>query len=174
MPDTVTFQASYETMQLKARLQRLVDERDYSIVPYAELSAIAGGNVQTDAKYGGYLRSARKACENETGRLLGAVRGVGVKLLAPGKEQASVSSDHLSRTKRAARRGRDRILKIQLETLSPQDRHSVLVGLTVAGTLAAFLAPSRLRRLQTAVTQHGAALPLSETLALFGSQRRQA
>lgn len=165
------FQATYETQQLVNRLKQLVEANDHNVIPYSELSAIAGGDVQHDSKPKGYLRTARETCEKECNRLFGVVPGIGVKLLAPGQEQAGFANDRLTRMRRASRRSKTRISRIQWDQMKEEDRRLALLALTFVSTVAAFSSPSRLKRLDAEIAKSGAALPVATTLALFSPKK---
>jgi hypothetical protein len=156
-------QVSYETQQLAERLKKLSKEEDYRIVPYSELSKIAGHDVQHDPKGRARLMSARKICERETMRLVGVVDGEGVKLLTV-EEQASLPGE----LKRFSRRSRGRLEKVQYDKLNNEQRIEHGVSASILGAVEMFGRSKSIERLRGAVKTTSEKLAIGDTLALFG------
>jgi hypothetical protein len=160
-------QVSYETQQLAERLKKLSKEEDYRIVPYSELSKIAGHDVQHDPKGRARLMSARKICERETMRLVGVVDGEGVKLLTV-EEQASLPGVVLGKLKRFSRRSRGRLEKVQYDKLNNEQRIEHGVSASILGAVEMFGRSKSIERLRGAVKTTSEKLAIGDTLALFG------
>jgi len=158
---------AYETQQLVERLKKAVTKEDYDVIGYAELSKIAGHDVQNSCKGRSRLSSARRICERETGRLLGIVEGVGVKLETV-EEQAAEPSHMLNRLKRMSRRSRQRLEKVQYDKLGNDQKIEHGVAASVMGAVELFGRSKSLERLRGAVKTASDKLAIGDTLALFG------
>ncbi len=157
--------SSYETQQLVARLKKQVDTEDYGIVPYSELSALIGFNVQREGY--SYLKSAREIVERDTGRLVGVVAGEGVKLLQP-EEQVAIGPDTIDRMRRYTTRGIKRVARVQVEKLSEDQKREYHTTSSVLGALHLFTKPRSVAKIGEAVKTASDKLAIGETLKLFG------
>ena len=154
---------AFETQMLYQRLQKAASGDDYSLIPYAELSAVASVDVQSDGR--GNLQRARKAIENETGRLFGVVRGEGVKLLTV-EEQANEADAAITATRRHTTRKLTRLSRVEFDKLpdAAQERHKVAT-LTL-GMARLFTRAKGQRRLEE-LAENTARPDVGKTLELF-------
>jgi hypothetical protein len=156
--------ASYETQQLAKRLKVAVDAEDYNVIPYSELSAICGFDVQRDGR--SYLKSAREIVERDTGRLLAVVPTEGVKL-ATLEEQTAIAPDVVQRLKRATTKGLKRVARVQMDKLTDEQRRECHTAASVLGAVHLFTKPKSIARIESAVDKAMDKLPIGDTLKLF-------
>ena len=156
---------SVETNQLMEALRKAVSENRSEPIAYDELSNLIGRNVQGDGR--GYLDSARRGIEQETGRLFGVVRKVGVKLLDP-SEQATIAPDATTRIGRTAKRAITRGALVQTDKLSSAERLTHNAALSAMGVMYLASRPKSLAKIAEVAAAATDTLPVGDTLRLFG------
>ena len=160
-------QACYETQQLVAKLKAIVAAEHYDVVPYQDLSALIGYDVQANGEGYGYLKSAREIVERETGRLIGVVAREGIKLLTP-EEQVAICPDTMQRLKRANAKGIRRIGRVQVDKLTEDQRLEYHTTASVLGAIHLFTKPKSVSKIEAAVSAASDKLAIGDTLKLFG------
>ena len=152
---------------IDARLlyEALVEMKVGESISYTVLSAIVKRNVQEDAH--GVLCTARRMCERED-IVFGTVFGQGLKRLSD-SETVDTGDRAISRVRRAARRGARTVTAIADFNALPNEKkikHNTLLSLL--GTVAAFLRPSTVKKMETAITASSGKLSVGDTLKAFG------
>lgn len=133
---------------------------------YSSLSAIIGRDVQGDAR--SCLDSARRKLLNENRIVIGTVTGIGVKRL----DDSAIIGEALRSTgkiKRAARKGLKTLASVRkFDDLSPDERNKHNTQVATLGAIALFSGVPGQRKIERAVADSSARIPLAKTLALFG------
>lgn len=146
--------------------QRLSEVQPGEVVTYCELTTLIGLDVQTRGR--GLLATARKHVLRDQQLVFEPIRNEGMKCLTD-EEIAASGASHLRRIHNASRRGVKKLSAVKnFAQLTPvqQLRHNTSMTL-----LATFFEVSRAKNMQRVehVVQHaGRALPLQETLKVFG------
>jgi hypothetical protein len=164
---TPMFNCSLESRQLADFLIKFAAKRDFAaVVSWEELTKAAGVNVK---EKGHVLQTAKRIALREARADFGTVRGVGIKLLDSRGVISEAGENLTGRVRRLTTRGLQRMANVEYDTLEDTDkiRHN---------TYASFLGVCRMmtnktsrKRLEGAVSQAQARLPVKETFRLFGA-----
>ena len=138
------------------------------LLPYASLTAVISRDVQDEASW--VLRSALHRIEADYDVVFGPIRGVGIKLLDD-HEIIGTAGMSLTKSRRAAKRGRERLHRVKdFKALSQDEKilHNSFVSLL--GAIESLGKSRSVARVEGAVRQTLAVLPIARTLALFTSE----
>lgn len=159
------FQMSFEARELYERLRAL---KVGEVATYAELSAVAGRDVQGDARP--QLYTAMRAVRREDQMVIGTVTKVGVRRLS---DVETVGSAETSRRKisRESRRAMERLSTVDYEALPSDVKRRHNSEFTVFKTTEFFSRPSGLARIEkqlgAKVDATKGGLPPAETFEMF-------
>lgn len=154
-------EASLEAQLLHERLSKADFGEE---ITYAELSEVAGRNVQTTAFAA--LQTARRRCENQNQIVFGVIRGIGLRRLLNEEipQSAQNNIDHIRRTaKRTARR----LACVDYNALPRQLQNEHNTKLSILGALTELSKPSGGKLLEQRINSEQKALPIGKTLELF-------
>lgn len=146
--------------------ERLVTLNIGESISYAALSAVVGRNVQDEAH--GILRTARRMAEREDQIVFGTIVGEGLRRLSD-PEIVDTGDHAMLRLRRTARRGANTVTAVGDFNALPNDKkikHNTLLSLL--GTVAAFVRPSVMKKLETSVANNAGKLSVGDTLKAFG------
>lgn len=150
------------SVEAKLLYERLVKCEVGDIVPYAELSNIAGRDVRQRAR--GAMMTARRKVEREDRLVFGVVRSVGVKCLSDsqiiGAQQAKI--DHVRRTVSRSSRQLKCVRDYSQLSRDEQIRHNAY--LSIAGMIAHSTSGRQVKRIESRVADLGRVLPLGHLL----------
>lgn len=158
------FTRKFETQLLYDELMKRAVANDHSVITYAELNKLVGGDTQR--KYRTYLRTATKSVQNDTGRLFGTVKTVGVKLLTPA-EQASEPDAAIREVRSTSKRRLARLSKVQYAELPDAAKQRHNVAASVIGALHLMTSKSKIGRIEDKIQERQEKLDFSATIALF-------
>jgi hypothetical protein len=156
--------AAFESQVLAKRLKEAVEKDCYDVIPYTELSALIGFDVQEDGR--GYLNTARQIVERDNERLFGIVRGVGVKLLDV-PEQATVGPDAVKKMRKASCKTARRLARVQFDKMNNEQKHQYLTSASAVGAIAMFTSRKATNRIGEAVSTTMSKMTVDDTLKLF-------
>lgn len=162
---TPMFNCSLESRQLADYLIKFAAQRDYTTtLTYEELSRAAGVNVREKASV---LQTAKRIALREAKADFGPVRGIGIQLL-DSRGLIAVGESILSRVRRATTRGLYRVANVEYETLDDSEKIRHNTNASFLGVVRMMTNKSSRKRLEGAVSQAQAKLPVKETFRLFG------
>lgn len=156
-----TFARSFGTQQL---VQRFTAAEVGDTIPYAELSSIAGEDVQARGR--SMLQSAVRIMQNEFQRVFVAVRGVGIQR-ADSAGIIQTGSQRLQHINRTAKRAMKTLGCVDPAKLDPAAQQEFNAKASHLGMLAHCSNPKATKRITAAVEQSQQKLPLDKTLAAF-------
>jgi len=154
------FKRSFETQQLVQRLEK-ADVGD--VIPYNELSAVAGERIEGASSS---LVTARRVMQNEYGRVFLCVPGVGVKR-ASADEIVKTGSQTVTHIHRTARRGLVRLGLADPAELTDEAKREFNEKASHLALLEHVTGRKAAKRLAAAVTETQAKLPVQKTLEAF-------
>ena len=156
------FTASLETRLLYERLKTL---KVGEVIAYRELNQIIGQDVQTGGR--GALRSARHWAERDDRIVTDAIPNIGLKRLSD-PENVAGSTTALTKIRRAAQRGIDRLIAVDWGGLEDADKLQHNAGLSALNIVKYLSKPKSVERIAGAVnTTSTGQLPIARTLELF-------
>ena len=144
--------------------QLLRDCPEGEVVTYADLSAAIGRDVREHAS--GSLRSARRILERD-GLHTEAIENEGIKRLTP-SECLGKAGGLVQRARRAAARSRQTVETTDLERLTTEERARAFALSAQASAVESLGSRKTGKRLVQKASETNAAIPLGETLRLFG------
>lgn len=151
-----------ETQLLAKRLRELPEGET---ITYADLSALAGVNVQNGAR--GLLMTAIRIVEKELKARFGTVRTVGIKRLPPDAWSGALSADR-DHVRRASSRAFKRSLRIDWDRVPEEHRAAINGERTVLHFIAQAATDKKVARLTEAASAAGEAIGFDKTLEHFG------
>lgn len=154
-------EVSIEATLLYKRLSKLAEGEE---IGYAELSAIAGRNVQTVAY--GALKTAREMCRRENRIVIGVIRGGGLKRLS-NEEIPDSAKTHISRISKQAKMGFAKLACTDLSKLTESKKLAYYSAESNLGALALFSKPSAAKRIEEKINVAHEALPIGRVMDLF-------
>lgn len=164
--NTPVFSCSIEARQLADFLITRAAAKDYStVITWDELSRYAGVDVK---KKGHVLQTARNIALREAQADYGTVRGQGIVLL-DSKGLIGVGESLLCRVRRASTRTLRRLANVQYDTLDDTDKVRHNANASFIGVMRMMTNTQSRKRLEGAVAQAAAKLPVKETFRLFGA-----
>lgn len=134
-----------------------------AISDYRTLKSVASVDVEKSSRH--VLARAIEAVERDMGCLFATVRGVGVKRLAS-SEMPEHGLATLARVRRAANRGRKRIERINVNSLSPDDQRRVIGYSAMLGAVS-LIADGRRALAVAAVADPAKPIPPKNILDMF-------
>ncbi len=135
-------------------------------ISYKELSALIDRNVQEDGH--GVLRTARRMAEREDRIVFDVVIGEGLRRLND-SEIVDTGDRAVSRIRRGARRAANTISAVSdFNTLPNEKKVKHNTMLSILGTIAAFVRPKTVLRIESAVSGNSGKLSVGDTLKAFG------
>lgn len=154
-------------LSIEARLltERLKKAEVGEVIPYSELSEVAGRTIQGAARSS--LYTAMKRCLNSEGYVFGTVRGVGVKRLSD-KEIIGIGDKALPHIRRTAKRAARKMSMVEnYEGLEHEDkvRHNAMIS--ALGMMAHVANEKQIKKLEDKVHTAQGALPIGRTLEVF-------
>lgn len=152
------------TEQLADVLKRRINENNYEPLTYAEIDAIVGGNSQHQFRW--VLSAAVRSAQKATGRLIGTVRGVGVKVLTV-EEQASEPAAALRHVARVSRRRLSRLAKVEYDKLPNEAKQQHNIAASVIGAISLMTSKPKLEAAAKQISEQKK-LDFDSTLKLFG------
>jgi hypothetical protein len=168
MADTKTpsFAISIEARQLADWLIKQAATADYErVISYEELSKAAGCNVLAKRNV---LMTARNRAQLEAAAVFGTIIGVGVKLLTS-SETISIGDHHLTHVRKASTKTLRKLATVKYDELSETDKVRHNTNASFIGAMRLMTNASSRKRLEGAVANAQAKLPVKETLRLFGA-----
>jgi len=123
---TELFRASSTTENLVSFLTAKAENGETKI-PYSELTAVAGCDVQTKGYC--YLATARNRVREERGEIWGCERGVGLYLV-PNGERARVHQGVAASVRRKVKKGKKVMDTVDVTKLTPEELNSYNTGRT--------------------------------------------
>jgi hypothetical protein len=154
---------SFETTAIVERLRKATPEAPF--VPYTELSALIGKDVQTDGRHN--LEAAKNIVLRENGINFGTVWNEGAKLLDD-RERVSTGEGIKDRIRRIARKGYRSVTSVQNFDALPMEakvKHHAYV--TIFKITDASTRPKKVLQIEGEVKEVMRALSMKETLKLF-------
>ena len=154
---------SFETSATVERLRKATP--DASFIPYSELTALIGRDVQTDGRHN--LEAARNIALREHGMNFGVVWNEGVKLMDD-TERVSTGEGTKNRIRRLARKGVRNVTSVRNFDALPTDvkvKHHAYV--TIFRITDASTRPKKILQIEGEVKEVMRALSMKETLKLF-------
>jgi len=139
-----------------------------AIVSYAQLSRVAGRNVQHEVR--GNLATARAMAEEE-GIFFLVVTNEGLRRVAQEEWIQKTPPNTIERQRRMSLRRLRGLNAIKPESLAAEPRNAHAMYTTLHSTLKSFLHPKRLQSIETEVTKEGRMLSLAETMAMFAAKK---
>lgn len=134
-----------------------------SIITYDQLTAAIGRDVRKFSS--GCLYSARRILERD-GVHTACVAGEGIKRLTPA-ESVDKARSQVTRSRRAARRGRSTVETTDFARLTPEQKQSAVAIVAQSTAIEMFGAKKAEKRLTDAASDSTGAIPLGKTLELF-------
>lgn len=152
-----------ETQLLQKRLEQVPEGET---VTYADLSAVAGVNVQDEGR--GLLRTARSNAEREIKSLFSVVFGVGLKRLSPNETASETgrATDHIRRT---AKRAFARSAKADWSRMTPEAKAALNTERTLLHFAAQATTDKSRKKIENAVAAANDAINFQDTLKHFGA-----
>ena len=144
---------------------RLREASTGETITYQELSVICGRNVQHEGR--GNLTTARRMAQRNDNKVFGVVINEGVKLLG---DQAIVDSCYgtSSKIRRMAKREAIRQTCVEdFDALSSEHKARHNAAISMYGALSLMTRQKQILKLEEAVKDAQAKLPLKKTLELF-------
>lgn len=164
--NTPVFSCSLESRQLADFLIKRAASKNYTtIITWSELSRAAGVDVK---EKGHVLQTARNIALRESQADYGTVRGQGIVLL-DSKGLIGVGESLLGRVRRATTRTLRRLANVQYDTLDDTDKVRHNANASFIGVMRMMTNTQSRKRLEGAVSQAAAKLPVKETFKLFGA-----
>jgi hypothetical protein len=163
---TPSFSCSMESRQLADWLIKQAEAGDHErIIPWEELSKAAGVDVKVKTHV---LQTARNRAIKEAGVDYGTVRGQGVQLL-DSRGLIGVGESNLASTRRRTRKALTRMAHVKFNELTESDkiRHNAVASFN--GVMLMMTGKASRKRLEGAVANAQAKLPVKETFLLFGA-----
>lgn len=159
-----TFERSIETQQL---YKRLLTMNDGDVVPYDELNAIIGDDVQNGAR--AKLATARQAAYHETKRVYAIVPKIGVKRLTADECSGALSST-VQQTHRRARKAFRQSADMPFEEMSGEAQQAVTLSRTLLHFVAESTSPKKQKALTDGLGDEPEGLGFVKTLQLFAEK----
>lgn len=156
-------ETSIEARLLYARLNKT---EAGELIPYGELSEIAGRDVKPGGDAYFALYRARAMCEREDGIVFECARSVGIKRLDDAGIIATATSDFRSIGRRAKKAMR-RIAQADYQALGDEDKATHNAAISALGAVRLFTKPASIKRIEAAVKNTQGALPVGRALELF-------
>jgi hypothetical protein len=166
--DQATPRSICETkLQTQALTRLLLTAQVGQIITYAELNAVCGMDVQTEAR--GYLYTARKNAEAQLNCLFDTVIDVGLKRLAPHEYHAVGEKARHSMRRKAKRTFRrlSRMTAEEYQALPPESRAALDVERTLAMFSGRALSEASRKKALGMVESTGQRITFQKTLELF-------
>lgn len=157
---------SYTTDCLLKRLLTASEAMSDEIIPYEELSALAGGDVQGAMRH--HLWYARLILRRDHQANAEAVPNRGIRVLIQPPHQLGSTINELGKARAAARRTLEKARCVAVDGLNPQERIRYYAIYSAAGVVHEFAAPKAVRRMERKATERQAVLSFQETIRLFG------
>jgi len=157
--------------QTELLAKRLRQAKEGEIIPYAELSKIAGKNVQRDGRYR-LARAAEKVLKDDACKFaFKPIPGVGIVRMKP-EEAADVGETAIEKTRRHCGRAIQKMqAMVGTNEIDNATRIRILGNMSILGTVRQASAPKMLDRARETIANNGmTALPLEDTLKLFGKK----
>ena len=135
------------------------------LVTYEELSSAIGRDVRKHARSS--LGTARRGLLSQKGFVFGVELNVGLIRLCDSDIIKSTERDrvHLQRT---AKRSLKKLTVVKFDGLSADEKRAHIVASAQIGTIAMFAAKTSAKKIESRVTTDSKALPIGDTLKLFG------
>jgi len=157
------FEKSSDTKILESLLSEVAVGQT---VTYDAMSKAIGRNVREHAL--GALGTARQGVLREKGIVFGVEKNVGFTRLDDVGIVKTMESDR-RRMQRVAKRSLRKLEVVKFNDLPDEHKRSHIVASAQMGTIAMFASKSARNKIESKVTPSSAALPIGETLKLFGS-----
>lgn len=139
------------------------------MVTYEELSAAIARDVQRDGRSN--LRTARNRVLTENDIVFEVVRDVGLRRLADPEILTSAAKDK-DRIRRTSRRGVKKVLCIDYDSLSRDDKTKHNTALSMFSVVAVMVSNKSIKRLSIEIEEAGTELPAAKaTLAALGLKK---
>jgi len=153
--------ASAESILIEKRLMKL---QIGDVLNYSEINELVpGADVQTDQR--GWLMTAERRCESQ-GVFIRCVPKIGVQRVSD-NDESRLWINVTDKCRRATRKGRRRLAKVNYDTLKPEEKLSYHMGLTVMGAAEVFMKPKNQTAIADTVERTQKALSFDETIAAF-------
>ena len=163
------FAKSMVTEQLADALKRRVNDNNYEPMTYEEIDAIIGGDARGRHRW--IVASAIRIAQKATGRLLGSVRGVGVKVLTI-DEQAAEPAAALRHVARVSRKRLSRLAKVEYDKLPNEAKQQHNIAASVVGAISLMTDRRRLEAVAKKI-EGEKKLDFDSTLKLFEMNKQK-
>jgi len=154
--------AAYETNQLYKVFKEAADKDDHTVIPWGKLSEVAGVDVRD--KGSGYVRTARKMAENESGKLFVTVIGEGVRL-ATVEDQAAEPDTQIRKVRRLSNRALFRLSHVTYEKLPDEAKARHNASASIFGAIKFFSRKNSIEKIEAQTSQ--VKLDVDKTIAAF-------
>lgn len=144
--------------------KRITDLEIGETATYQELSALIGRPIQGEAY--GNLCTARRKAFNERQMVFGTIRNEGIRRLDDAGRLVA-GRDQISRSRKAARKARRIVATVDPEKLSEDDRRTYESAVMTSTVLELVTKPSKQKRLESAIREAKARIPVADVLKLF-------
>lgn len=135
------------------------------VLPYADMTAAIGRDIQNDARIS--LLAARRAVELEPeGRRFETIRRLGVKRLETA-DIPGIGAATRHRISRIARRGHARLACVTANDMTPEIRKKIDLERSMLGAIALAATPRSAAKVEASVTTASAEIPAAVVLALM-------
>ena len=162
MTTTIIPQFSVDGQRLAGRLRLLPID---GVLPYSELSALIGRNVQKEGRSA--LTSARRQLQREAAMIFEPVKNVGLKRLTDSAIVAT-SQHSLRHINRSARRGAQRLSCVSnFSALSKEEMVRHNTSMSLLGVFYEITKIQGIKRIEAVVAVVQKTLPLAQTLDAF-------
>jgi len=157
-------QISIDAQTLIHRLEEQVDQHNYSLIPYAELSALIGREVQNGAR--GILETAKRSLLRERQKLFVTVRGEGVRMADNDGVIAQVKRRNKSACN-SSRRAAKESMAANMTSMSDPQRQQFLGAQSLAGAILLMTRPSSIKKIEASIGDSLSAIPTGKVLEFF-------
>lgn len=155
---------SFDTQELYKVLAKY-EGKHGAVIPYSELSAVIGRNVQHEAR--GNLTSARRMALREKKMNFGTISGIGIKLLND-EERVALGEARIVHMRRTARKGIIDVGSVEeYDAMPPAARMKHQTYITVFKFAEFATKGKQVDAIQAAVEKTQKLLPLKDTLKMF-------
>ena len=163
---TPSFACSIEARQLADWLMKQAAAADCDrIITYDELSKAAGCDVVSKRNI---LQTARNIAQREAGVVYGTINRLGVKLL-DSTGIVGIGDHPLTHIRKTSTKTLRKLSLVKYEELTDVDKVRHNCNASFIGAMRLMTGASSRKRLEGAVAQAQAKLPVQETLRLFGA-----
>ena len=157
-------QISIDAQFLIQRLETQAQQNNYSLIPYAELSALIGREVQDGAR--GILETAKRSLLRDRQKLFVTVRGEGIRMADNDGVIAQVKRRNKSACN-SSRRAANESMAADSKSMSDEQRQQFLGAQSLAGAITLMSKPSAVKRIESSIGDSLSALPTGKVLEFF-------